>query len=70
MNQTIKREQKITSSTSENYHQIIVKSTTARNTGPVQIFSEVVSIKWGMADRWIEANPRHHVLKVIDIIKK
>ena len=54
----------IKKTTGEQYHQVICKSRTARNTGPVQMHSQVYSVKFGMVEKWAEENPTKEIIKV------
>ncbi len=53
----------------ENYHEVVVKSAQAHNTGPKQVFASNYTVKWGMVDKWIE-NSSHEVVKVFNHVYK
>ena len=67
--QKIKREIKETNNINENYHQVLVKTDFPTNTGPKKLYTKVIDVKWGMVDKWIEANPTMQVVKIFDMVK-
>ena len=52
--------------TEKSYHQIVVKSPFATNTGPVKMFVKDHYVKWGFAEEYIKRNPNLEVVKVLD----
>ncbi len=53
--------------TNASYHQVIVKTDTPTNTGPVKLYSRVIDIKWGKAQEFIDNNPQYKVIRIVDI---
>jgi hypothetical protein len=70
MNSTIERETKVTNNTDQNHHEVLVRTKFPQGTGAVKFYTKSHLVKWGMVERWIEANPKLEVVKIFDIVKK
>lgn len=53
-----------------NFHEVMVYSPIAYNTGHQKVYARNYQVRFGMLDKWIEQNPNKKIIKVFDHIYK